>query len=88
MTRFIIKVAAKPTPKNECFNNQVYTHYYGKKQKLLGTNVFPNNYYINEYSYTTKSAAVKGLKIHKELCEFETFGGYWNSDCELVEVEM
>ena len=96
MTRYIIKVTNEATEKNPNFKGHVRKYYYGKNQKLIGMKYFPevetgyspDNFCINEYSFTTKAVAIKALKAHQDVCTHENTTGFWDSSCEIVEVNI
>lgn len=85
---FIIKVYKEATENNPNFKGDVIDLYYGKNQQLLARNSFPTPWYINEYAYKTKAAAVRGLNAMRDNCDFKNEAGYWVCSCELVKVDM
>lgn len=85
---FIIKVHKEATENNPNFKGEVNDYYYGKNEQLLARNFFPAPWYINEYAYKTKAAAVRGLKAMQDNCDFENEYGSWNSTCEIVQVKI
>ena len=86
MTRFIIKVVCKATEKNENFKGETQVYYTAKNSTIR------NEAYIRflakECGYKTKAAALQGLKKENELAKWENGVGYWNTSCELIEVEI
>ena len=84
---FIIKVHKEATENNPNFKGVINDYYYGKDQAFIGDNVIPAPRSIIDFAYSTKAAAVKGLKVMQDNCDFENAAGYWNSTCELVQVK-
>lgn len=102
MERFIILVHYEATPENRNFYGKkdgVQNWFKGKGYAALHsiydayelgeedyTKLSP--YLIREYGYTTKAAAMRGLKAHKELAESETDYGNWNVTCKLIKLSL
>ena len=87
MTRYIIKVVCEATEKNDNFYGEIHTHYEGKNHSYETDNG-RLKWFAKEYGFTTKAAALQGLKSANDLAEWETARGYWIDRCELVEVEV
>lgn len=102
MERFIVLVHYEATPKNANFYGKkdgVQNWFKGKNHRVLHslwdayelgeedyTKLSP--YFIIEYGYSTKAAAMRGLKAYKELAQADTDRGLWNVTCKLIKVEF
>lgn len=85
---FIIKKHYEATETNKNFAGEVRDYYEGKGGHTLGHDDFPCQWEINNYGYTTKSGAARGLKAAIELAEWETKQGHWTVTAELIEVNV
>lgn len=82
---FIIKKHYEATKTNKNFAGEIHDYYCGKAGHTLSQDEIPCKYFINEYGYSTKAAAMRGLKAAKEFADWETKRGHWNVSAELVE---
>lgn len=85
---FIIKKHYEATETNKNFAGEIRDYYEGKAGHIIGCNNFPTNWEITTWGYKTLAAAKKGLKVAKDLAEWETECGHWNVTVELVEAQI
>lgn len=83
--KYIIKKHYEATENNPNFKGEIKDYYEGKAGHIIGSDHFPAAWEIEEYGYSTKAAAIKGLKVAKELADWETNRGFWNVTVSLVE---
>lgn len=102
MKVFVIMTHYEATPKNKNHfgtEEAVKNYFHGKGWESL-CNVYEahnltesdaqniTSYFLNEYAYKTKASAMRGLKAHQELAEWEEGHGWWKVSCKLVEVNI
>lgn len=90
--KYLIKDTLVSTEKNTNFPNKTITYWIGKDDKY-GSNYTSDEKDIKRvahwYGYSTKAAATKGLKKHKELADWETEQGFWKHvSVEIIAVEV
>lgn len=87
MTKYLIKTTYKATDANPNFKDKSQTWWQGKK----GFNTDKESsvkYIATHHGYSTKAAVASALKSAKEICSYENAYGFWNSSCEVIEVEV
>lgn len=85
MKKFIIKQHYEATEKNTNFAGEVIDYYTGKGYSALGKNEFPIRYYIENYGFSTKAAAMRALKAIIAGNKQEESYGFWKVTSTLVE---
>lgn len=83
--KYIIKQHYEATEKNTNFAGEVIDYYTGKGHTAIGKNAMPIPYYIENYGFSTKAAAMRALKSVAEGAKWESSRGFWNVTCSLVE---
>lgn len=83
---FIVKKHYEATVDNIDFAGNIHDVFYGKQETRLDSGNGPIGWLVREYGYSTKAAAVKGLKKAQSLAEWETSYGMWNITASIVEI--
>ena len=85
---FGIKCIATATNDNPNFAGEVKTYYYGKKQAHLDDEGKVLKWCVDEYGYSKKAMAERGLKsLEKVFTETSVkFPSYWTYEFSIVEL--
>ena len=87
MKMYLIKSVSIATQSNPNFAGETRVYILGKnlctkyKEEYL-------KFYAKEYGYKTISGAKQRFKSLKETFEWESERGFWESTCEIIEVEV
>lgn len=87
MKRYLVKLTYTATESNQNFAGEVLNYYYGRNHFSTENPIHVNSM-ARHWGYTTKAAAIQGLKSHKSMAEAEAARGAWNCSCELLEIEL
>lgn len=88
---YIIKKYYKATEKNPNFyssNSENLIWVCGKKgySEKFSDYLRAPQWFNENYAYSSRTAAEKGLKAAQKSCDSEARWGYWTAVCEIVEV--
>lgn len=86
MKKYVIKVVCEASDKNENFKGEIQVYY--KAKNSVEKNADNLKWFAKWYGYSSKSAAINGLKKEMRLAKWESEKGYWKDSCELLEIEI